>query len=1346
MSRILPLPKDIATQIHSSKQIINLQGVILALIENSLDAGASKIDLTVDFRRRGCTIEDNGSAIRPHEFGEDGGLGRMYHTSKFGTGEDGSELYGSSGTHLASLAALSLLSITSRHREHHDHATLVVHRGSVLARHVPAPQSHELAMGHGTHVAVRDLFGNMPVRVKQRALAEAGGADDQRAWEELKHGIAASLLAWPGSCAVKMKDVNCESRTLSLSGRNSAINGALTEKTLNQLVGKPVKSDFRDALPILFQAGMTSPESRHKWVPVSASAQGVCVKGAICLDPAPTKQCQFISIGIRPCGGGSDFRDLYDAVNRVVANSSFGAVDDTTVIDEAEKVRRQHDRRYKNDGYTQRQLQGRKSVDRWPMFVLQLQAGDRFTPALAKPTTEASFNAMESLLEATATEWLAAHHFRPQNRRRRNEEQTAPSRALSPSLRRPSSVSGLSERIVAEQPTTPSLKRPATTTGATAKKRNIVDLSDTPGSRGVPSLRHSNSAYFDGLSRTKSGRANLLNDRCRVGRPKTATSEQNGTIAATATPTKEHRFTLDPVEAGQLSSALPTFGPRAEPEVFQQLRATCITRPAHHEHVSDDLSSIDDDAFLEATRRVEDGILSNEETVQRSVFSNTATVAERVRDDLLDWIDPITKQTHRVNTRTGVVLPTTTNVHTTVSETASGHVAAPPRQKAAFDISVSSAGQALRLANRSYASRTTTEPQWLHGFLKDWDNPVFQKQAEEQIAVVSFDGPGLDPADGCKHRCADHALTQHFAETGDKGTSKISKEGLKHARVIRQVDDKFILCSIPDKDANDNTLVLVDQHAASERVILEGLLNELCTPIGPSALAAACTTDTGIGSAIQTTILERPQRFLTSEKESELFAKHARHFADWGILYDLMYTAGTLAASEVRESPSEHRITVRTLPAGIAERCTLLPNLLIELLRSEVWNVAQSPGLALGRVEDGSEQEQEHIWLRRIGSCPKGIVEMLNSRACRSAIMFNDVLSVAQCEDLLADLTRCSFPFMCAHGRPKSAAFSKRQDSRERQQPYGLPLSFEMLAMRGSGSTSSRTLFSLPGCLRSLVLQRRTLATATDSLPAVASNVEAHTPPYAKLLKRLRDVRRLLPGRPLTLAEKILFSHLDNPEESLLEGTNNGADIRARATLKLKPDRVAMQDASAQMALLQFMSCRLPTTAVPASIHCDHMIVGEKGADTDLPNSITGNKEVYDFLESAAKKYGIEFWPPGAGIIHQAVLENYAAPGLMMLGTDSHTPNAGGLGAIAIGVGGADAVDALVDAPWELKAPKVRGVRLEGKLSGWASPKDVIMYLAGKLTVRGGTGYIIEYTGPGVESLSCTGMATICNM
>ncbi|KAL6707212.1 aconitate hydratase [Coniothyrium glycines] len=275
---------------------------------------------------------------------------------------------------------------------------------------------------------------------------------------------------------------------------------------------------------------------------------------------------------------------------------------------------------------------------------------------------------------------------------------------------------------------------------------------------------------------------------------------------------------------------------------------------------------------------------------------------------------------------------------------------------------------------------------------------------------------------------------------------------------------------------------------------------------------------------------------------------------------------------------------------------------------------------------------------------------------------------------------------------------------------------------------------------------RRSLATSAP--PPTARNIDltSRTPPYPKLLARLAEVRRVLPSRSLTLAEKILYAHLESPEESLLTGTNGGRDVRGQANLKLKPDRVAMQDASAQMALLQFMSCGLGSTAVPASIHCDHMIVGHSGADADLPKSIAGNKEVFDFLESAAKKYGIEFWPPGAGIIHQSVLENYSAPGLMMLGTDSHSPNAGGLGAIVIGVGGADAVDALVDAPWELKAPKILGVKLIGELSGWASPKDVILKLAGLLTVRGGTGSIIEYFGPGVQTLSCTGMATICNM
>ncbi|KAF9073717.1 aconitase family-domain-containing protein [Rhodocollybia butyracea] len=266
----------------------------------------------------------------------------------------------------------------------------------------------------------------------------------------------------------------------------------------------------------------------------------------------------------------------------------------------------------------------------------------------------------------------------------------------------------------------------------------------------------------------------------------------------------------------------------------------------------------------------------------------------------------------------------------------------------------------------------------------------------------------------------------------------------------------------------------------------------------------------------------------------------------------------------------------------------------------------------------------------------------------------------------------------------------------------------------------------------------RSFATHISAIPR---NYASITPPYPTLIKNLESVRKIL-KRPLTLAEKILYSHLNDP----INGLGNGGRIRGEAYLQLKPERVAMQDASAQMALLQFMSAGLAQCAVPTSIHCDHLIQASEGAKADLERSIVTNQEVFDFLESAARKYGIEFWRPGSGIIHQIVLENYAAPGMLMLGTDSHTPNAGGLGMLAIGVGGADAVDAMTGTPWELKAPKIVGIHLTGKLSGWATTKDLILHLAGKLTVRGGTGRILEYFGPGVHGQSCTGLATIANM
>src|SRR5687767_3781256 len=242
---------------------------------------------------------------------------------------------------------------------------------------------------------------------------------------------------------------------------------------------------------------------------------------------------------------------------------------------------------------------------------------------------------------------------------------------------------------------------------------------------------------------------------------------------------------------------------------------------------------------------------------------------------------------------------------------------------------------------------------------------------------------------------------------------------------------------------------------------------------------------------------------------------------------------------------------------------------------------------------------------------------------------------------------------------------------------------------------------------------------------------------YERLADRAALGRRRL-GRPVTLAEKILVNHLRDPEGQELE--------RGRSYTDFHPDRVAMQDATAQMALLQFMTAGLPQTAVPSTVHCDHLILAKVGAKIDMGVAIDTNREVYDFLSSVSAKYGIGFWGPGSGIIHQAVLENYAFPGGMMIGTDSHTPNAGGLGMVAIGVGGADAVDVMTGFPFNVRWPKVIGVKLTGSLSGWSSPKDVILEVARVLTVEGGTGAIVEYFGPGADSISATGKATICNM
>jgi len=266
----------------------------------------------------------------------------------------------------------------------------------------------------------------------------------------------------------------------------------------------------------------------------------------------------------------------------------------------------------------------------------------------------------------------------------------------------------------------------------------------------------------------------------------------------------------------------------------------------------------------------------------------------------------------------------------------------------------------------------------------------------------------------------------------------------------------------------------------------------------------------------------------------------------------------------------------------------------------------------------------------------------------------------------------------------------------------------------------------------------RSFSTSCKTASSVPmSRFDDKTINYEGMAKNIEIAKGRL-NRPFTLSEKVIYGHLDDPAT---------ADIRrGESYLNLRPDRVAMQDATAQMAMLQFISSGMPRVKVPSTIHADHLIAAENGSVADLKVANDINSEVYNFLGSAGKKYGVGFWQPGSGIIHQIVLENYAFPGVLLIGTDSHTPNGGGLGGCCVGVGGADAVDVMAGIPWELKCPNVIGVELTGSLSGWTSPKDVILKVADILTVKGGTGAIVEYFGPGVESMSCTGMATICNM
>jgi DNA mismatch repair protein MLH3 len=943
--RILPLSEDAISQINSSKQITSLPGVVLALVTNALDADATKVDISVSFVRGSCTVEDNGCGIPSTEFAEHGGLGKMHHTSKAATEH---ALHGNAGTYLASLAALSLTSITSRHVEEDLSATLTMYQGRVIARQYPSSPANELvAFGtHGTRIAVDDLFGNMPVRVKQRSLnSDQGAGADERSWLDLKCDIAALLLAWKSPCSVKLRDRESQSRNITLSGSHSTVSSALTERNINTLHGKAIRYDLRDAFPVLFQAGLAPLDSRPHWIPISASTSKISCRGLICLDPSPTRLCQFVSIGIHPCSSTSGHNTLFEAINKLFSNSSFGTID-TSLSSKGES----------SADYAQNPIRTSKSVDRWPMYALQVSLKDQ-GDCLARSPSGHQLEHIVEVLEAMIHQWLSAHHFRPRQKRMRKFG--ADHNATSTTFER----SGMHGDI------------------ASKRQRTASTLADDEIAEKSMHTQRKQAATIDHLSRIKGGKRNVI-----ASRASSSESARSSTLSA--------HFTLPTLEPGSLSALYKTTKSHSN---FASKGRSNDTPVSTQRDSSDDYGSIDDADLLTAAMPADAGTQDNLGD-GNSAFESSGMLS---CEDVVEWKDPITKETFMINSRTGVVQPTEHRPGTGIRVAG----ALERKRPATTSMATTAAGRPLTINGRASSANTIAPHQAIPTFLQDWDNPVFARQVEQRIPIASIVGPGMETLDSTGKCCSNNNTSDYFAASGHGTGSKLSKASLRNAKVISQVDAKFILCSMPSTDGNSQTLVLVDQHAASERVILERLLADLYAPIDANSTSARLRTNTGCSSTVATTLLGIPLVFELTANESELLRAQAPLFAKYGILYDLHVTS---------QSRAHHTLSAKALPPGIAERCKLFPKLLIDLLRSEIW----------ARVESGKPipadlpaSAGENSWLRRLGTCPKVLLEMLNSRACRSAVMFNDVLSVPECADLVERLGKCAFPFMCAHGR-----------------------------------------------------------------------------------------------------------------------------------------------------------------------------------------------------------------------------------------------------------------------------------------------------------------------------------------
>ncbi|KAI9793536.1 MAG: DNA mismatch repair protein [Peltula sp. TS41687] len=1009
-SAILPLSDEAIAQITSSSKIISLKDVIIGLLRNALDANACKIDVTVDYRRGGCTVEDDGIGIPPREFHETGGLGKKHNTSKY---ERPESVYGWQGLFLWSLASISLLTVTSHHHLHLSHNSLTLHRSSVIARSTPSLANQRLSFqSHGTRVTVRDLFGNLPVRRKSEYLAGISNGDRSKEWEALKKAIVGLLLAWGGEIEVVVRDVEHDRKVVFRRPNHfqSSNSGSDTRSSISTALVSLAQSLF-------FQASYLSAQSFKSWVSISGSNSVRAINGAISLEPAPTKQFQFMSLGIEPIFAEAGNNVLFDEVNGLFSASTFGVLeDDDCEVDKRAQEKRSKDTPDHNQNYTGKQLKlQRKGVDKWPMFFLRIDSVSKARHHIERDdilVKDGDLKAILDLLQVLIQRFLEEYGFTVRTRRH--------CKVIKPN----DSLQG--SRPLLDFQTLVSQSSPAPRNDKMGPLAGDVFNPDPEKLQDGQPLRrrHSN---------------------IRIT-PRFQTDDLGGGVK------------FPQLENNRLPGPVTDVGPRTRIKSAKSSGHGCATSMSYELLKRKEQSSV----FEGTSFTVNGGLLPGTSSKGHKTYDESPgreasgptildddgkapmspglspCLAQMPRSNSQDdfakldtevhWLNPHTKTPFCFNARTGFIVPPASSSRLQKPPTPCG------RKGMGLDNADTSLNGSLSLRGQENELGSCD---WIKGVLAEWKNPVFPPTEEgiSRLGSGAVEAGSMLSKDG---KCGSFPAIGMLGENcGPVLPSRISRDALRTAKVIAQVDKKFILARLDVEpqttsqasetiSTRKQILVLIDQHAADERCRVESLLSELCTTFSDEINTPR--SNRGLRSSIGTSLLDKPLKFQVNDLEYPLYQDYAALFARWGILYDL---PSTDRHSE-RRSETDNVITVKTVPLGVAERCRAEPQLLIKLLREEVWHQKESrtggkdwPGSNLDGhlpADDLSSHgsglmANEHRWLRELSNCPRLLLEMLNSRACRSAIMFNDELSLDDCQALMTRLADCAFPFQCAHGR-----------------------------------------------------------------------------------------------------------------------------------------------------------------------------------------------------------------------------------------------------------------------------------------------------------------------------------------